>query len=143
MIGLPPPRSLESSHLTPLTAPNPMHIATSFRTRARLLAGLVVLAFVAATPVAAENRAGALPAQNAGQAVSGASSTSGPDVQLLTADDSEISLAVSVAADKLTPLAQEGGCLKLELPGYVSNEEAGQPNVPVKVVTLGVPPGWS
>ena len=118
-----------------------MHISTSFRTRVRLLAGLAVLVLVAATPAAADNRAAAPPVQTAGQAGSGAGSSSGSGVQLLSADDSGVSLAVLVGVDIVTPLAQEGGCLKLELPGYVSLEEAGQPSVPVKIVTLGVPPG--
>jgi len=65
--------------------------------------------------------------------------TSAPDgpVRLLRADAQGVALELVAPAFDVTG---DAACQRAEAPGFVLSEEAGRPQVPVKVVLLGVPP---
>ena len=64
------------------------------------------------------------------------------DVNLLQSDSEGIVLRVGAPNHTVTTGSSEGtACQTVEAPGYVLSEEAGRPQLPYKVVLLGVPPG--
>ncbi len=92
-----------------------------------LMVGAIVAAFL--TPVSALGAStGGLPAV-AGE----------PDgqVRLLNADAQGVALELVAPAFDVT---RDAACQRAEAPGFVLSAEAGRPQVPVKVVLLGVPP---
>jgi len=81
--------------------------------------------------------AGLLPAVASGQG--DAAGTAGP-VRLLRADGEGVQLALSTPAFELASTADAGGCQQVQAAGFAQSEEVGRPQLPVKVVLLGVPP---
>lgn len=63
------------------------------------------------------------------------------DVQLLRADEQGISLALDTADYTVETVdGVAGKCQRIRVPGYAQSGETGAPQLPVKVVLLGVPP---
>ena len=100
-----------------------------------VLIAMVVLAPAASASVSAQDDTPAIiPA--------GVSAGDPEDVRLLQSDPGQIVLQVG-ARDHATGTASAAGstCQQLQVPGYVLSEEAGRPQLPYKVLLLGVPPG--
>ncbi len=113
------------------------------RARASMFAALIVVLLVA--PLASAG----VPAQDSAAGITPAALTpaaltlAGPtDVSLLQSDSNGIVLRVGAPSYTVTTGSSEGiACQTLEAPGYVLSEEAGRPQLPYKVMLLGVPPG--
>ena len=111
----------------------------ALRARSRLLMILVamlVLAPMASTSVLAQGVATSIEPK----AVSAAGPT---DVRLLQSDPGQIVLQVGAPDHAMVGTASAAGsaCQQIQVPGYVMSEEAGRPQLPYKVLLLGVPAG--
>lgn len=100
----------------------------------------VILAALLAAPVSALQAA-------AGAAITQPASTRSGEVVLLGSDAQGVRLELDLpkfdlATSAATALAAEDGtaCQQAQVAGFVQSEEVGRPQLPVKVVLLGVPP---
>lgn len=74
-----------------------------------------------------------------GAAASGAATPSG-EVELLGSDAQGVRLALRVPQFALAAADAGAACQQAQAAGFVQSEEVGRPQLPVKVVLLGVPP---